>query len=513
MKSCYRLVALLLTTVMAGSMQAGDVLKIVGHNLENYFWSLDRGRTTGNYAPVSNYNTEEGRERKTQMIVNAFAPMQADIYVFNELECCAEISRHLAQRMSEATGLPYVAVEDGLSYDLNAYSSGLIKSGFIYRSDKVALCGTNVSTAVGYTMMYPNQMRMQTFETLQSHERFSLSLNHFKAGSTEEYGLTRVENANSLMEGLAMALDPDILIMGDLNCQVGEEAINNIIAGGYEEQLLKYNPSAYTYVYNNQPELIDHVLANESMRTQVTSAEVSHIANSYSVGRNNAFSDHDPYVVMLDLDGEEYDLEHYERETSTTLTKDCRYQIVGQQLGELVAAEPLPANQSYGYLGYMFATASDSELIKKAGGSWFTFEDAQAQYFYLKDSQGRYLYQGQRADGTYYNSVNVTTNVSQAHPFSVTCQSDGTYKILNAQSGYYLQCALYYANPEFAFWNTMQNTGNLPMLYRQTTTTGIDHLYNDSPQQEVHKVISNGKLLIVMPDGRSYTLQGVAVEK
>ena len=110
---------MLLATLVAQVTIAGDVLKICGQNLQNYFWSLDRTRTTTNGIPASNYTTESGRNKKTQMIVNALAPVRADIYAFNEVEAKPEILSHLAQRLTEATGITYVAVADGLDYDLS----------------------------------------------------------------------------------------------------------------------------------------------------------------------------------------------------------------------------------------------------------------------------------------------------------------------------------------------------------------------------------------------------------
>ena len=286
----------------ADAVKAGDVLKVCGQNLQNYFWSLDRERTQDNSVAVSNYNTEEGRLMKTQRIVDALSPLKADIYVFNELEAKPVILPYLAEQLSDATGLNYAAVSDDIDYDLSRYPMGMIKSGYIYRTDHVAPYGDNVTTAVGYTFHYNFTMRMQTFKSLATDECFTLSMNHFKAGGTDQNKETRIANAQSLLQGLQTALDPDILLMGDLNCEPTEIAFQVLVDAGYEEQLMKYvEGDIYTYSWSRGTNFLDHVMANSTMAEQVTSADVLHIANKYDVGEMKAYSDHDPYVVMLDL--------------------------------------------------------------------------------------------------------------------------------------------------------------------------------------------------------------------
>ena len=325
------LTTLLLILFVTDNVLAGDVLKVCGQNLQNYFWSLDRERTQGNNVSNSNYNTEEGRTKKTQLIVNALAPLEADIYVFNELEAKPVILPYLAGQLSEATGVDYVAIADDIDYDLEQYPLGMIKSGYIYRTDRVAPYGENVTTAVGYTFHYNFTMRMQTFESVASGERFTLSMNHFKAGGTDQNKQTRTANVQSLLKGLENALDDDILLMGDLNCEPAEAAFQLLVNAGYEEQLMKYGSTdVYTYSWSGGTSFLDHVMTNSTMGEQVTSAEVLHIANKYSVGNANAYSDHDPYVVMLDLSSSETAIR--EVESAVTQTAAGYYNLAGQRI-------------------------------------------------------------------------------------------------------------------------------------------------------------------------------------
>lgn len=308
------LTALLLLALAIPTVSAGDKVTICAQNLQNFFWSTNTPRTTGNGIWNSNYTNAAGRARKASLITNALAPIQADIYAFNELEAKPEILKYLAEKFTEKTGITYLPIEDGIDYvydpdDPNT-NQGVIKSGYLYRPDRVKPYGADFSTAVAYTYVYPYTMRIQTFETLASGERFALSMNHFKAGSEVDDQEKRIGNATSLLHGLKYALDNDILIMGDLNCEVGETAIDMIIAAGYEEQLIRFNPDEFLYSHCWEGgELIDHVLANSTMAAQVTGAEVRNECTPCSIGYDYSYSDHDPYVVTLDLQEPEFECE------------------------------------------------------------------------------------------------------------------------------------------------------------------------------------------------------------
>ena len=278
-------------------------LKICAQNLQNYYYNYNNGR--GDY-------TREEFAAKTRKIVDAMLWVDADIYAFCELEAKPIILTQLADSMNaRLEGTPYVAASDDIDDDWTESCNCNLKSGFIYRTDKVRPIG-NGAPVYGANY-YKNTMRVQAFEELSSGERLTLSMNHFKAkDSSDDAGNgTRVTNATRLTENLpSLALDPDILILGDLNCEVGEEPLNIILNAGYEEQLLKYNNSPYSHCYGGG-ELIDHVYANPSMAAQITGAGLFHISTGCgadaSANANHRYSDHDPYVVAVNLLSEQSD--------------------------------------------------------------------------------------------------------------------------------------------------------------------------------------------------------------
>ena len=125
-------------------------------------------------------------------------------------------------------------------------------------------------------------------------------MNHFKSGS--DGAQSRATNATWLLNIISPYLyDPDVLIMGDLNCERGEEAFQLLEDSGYEDQLFRFDPTAYSHCFSGGS-LIDHAMANASMARQVTNAEVLHVCTTcFNDNEDIAYSDHDPYVVTLNL--------------------------------------------------------------------------------------------------------------------------------------------------------------------------------------------------------------------
>lgn len=469
--------ALLVITSMTPAI-ADNKITVVGQNVQNFFYTLDRTRTTDNGVPMSNYNDEAGRTKKLNAIINALGPYKADIYAFNEVEAKPEAMQLIATAMSQQTGLTYLAIEDGFDYDTTdpQEASGVIKSGYIYNTATVKPYGTSYATGLGF--VYTRQMRLQTFESLATGERFALSVNHFKAGGVDENGAKRVDNSTALLQGLSQALDPDILILGDLNSEVGEECLNMIENAGYTEQLIKYaGTTAYTHCYGGG-EIIDHVYANSTMAEQVTKVEVLAVANTCSVDYNKAYSDHNPYLVELEL-------KHYDNGLNfvkATEVKAGDYLLVGTFDNQLVMAKPIAKNYTYGYIFVDDVEEVDGEIRLNNTDNLLTLEDAGQNQFYIKDSQNRYFYQGTNKSGNYYNSFNLSTSKSDAHPYTFTLQNDGTFKIVNPKCNYFIQSQLFQGTTkEFGMWSSLGTGNHLPYLYERKVATAIQSVSYEAP--------------------------------
>lgn len=267
-------------------------LVVCGQNTRNYF-------VVNLAADRSSCHDIESLESKTAKMVNAFRYLDADIYCLNELEVNDSVLSYLTNAMNQDAGTElYAYIKDGLLADTT-----MVKSGYMYRKDKVKPYGGNIATSSQY--YYENTMRMQAFEELSTGERFVLSVNHFKAkDNTSDAGNSKREcNATDLVSALSSVnLDPDILVVGDLNCTITENPLVYILNAGYTEQLLAYDSGSWSHIFSGEQQLIDHVFANASMGTQITGAGVFHV--NTSIGGTYWYSDHDPYMVALNLASE-----------------------------------------------------------------------------------------------------------------------------------------------------------------------------------------------------------------
>ena len=180
-------------------------IRVVGNNLLNYYY---------NYAESSrpSYNDEAGLIEKTRKIADMVIASDADIFAFCEVEAKPITLEYLVDALNARQGEgAYAVVTDGIYVETDSYDNA-IKSGFIYRTAKVQPYGSNyAATNVSY---YKNTMRIQAWEEIATGERFTLSMNHFKAKSDAASIEKRVDNANWLIGGLntsSKVKDPDIL--------------------------------------------------------------------------------------------------------------------------------------------------------------------------------------------------------------------------------------------------------------------------------------------------------------
>ena len=479
-------------------------LKVCAQNLQNYYFNYNTGR--GDYTP------QEFAD-KTHKIVDAMLWLDADIFAFCELEAKPIILQQLADSMNIRTSdKPYVAIADEIDEDWDEQYNNNLKSGFIYRKDKVKPIGANhPATSSAY---YKKQLRIQVFEELESHERFMLSMNHFKAkdSSADQANAKRVTNANELIQGLQdYPLDPDILIMGDLNCEVGEEPLDILEEAGFVEQLLKYNGNnIYSHCYGGG-ELIDHVYANATMAEQITGAGLFHIstgcgaAATYNYGHR--YSDHDPYMVAINL-ASTHPTECEPMQVSYLPTgADClgamsAVSVSGQWFWRYQSSYGATC-QDRGGEDWLLTPVYDLSLVDKVTLAFdHTINKANdmatqqtlwvtPDFSTIEDSEWTQLTIPTYPTGTNWNFVNASVDVP-----------------LTALG----------ANTVFAFkYDVPANATNNPTW--EIKNLNITVTCNDTPsaldnaalQPAVRKLIDNGHLYLVQPDGTRYNVIGVTV--
>ena len=269
-------------------------LRIVGQNAENYLENLA--------ASNSSCSTQAQFEAKTYKMANVFIALQADIVAICEVERNDQILGYIVDAMNDLSGgNDFAFVTDGMYSHAEAGDYQSLKSGFIYRKGKVTPFGSNI-TPYNSGAEYKARLRIQAFQENSTSEIFVLSMNHFKAkdNSADAGEGTRLQNANTLIAKLRnITSDPDILVMGDLNAYMDEEPIELLENAGFEEQLVRYDPQAYTYIYRGSRGILDHCMANSTMAEQVTGAYAYHI--NTAGGYSYKYSDHDAVLVGLNL--------------------------------------------------------------------------------------------------------------------------------------------------------------------------------------------------------------------
>lgn len=266
-------------------------IRVVGQNLHNYFLNVNNS--------FSEDKTEGALKTRTSHIVNAFKEADADIFALCEVEACDEVMKHLMEAMNEACGAgTYAYVADS---KVNDRSNGITKVGFLYKKATIKPIGTIQANSGTKSGVYFNRMRWITFEEISTGERFVVSMNHFKAKTASDEGSSqRMTNAKGLVGTLSTmtAQDPDVLVLGDLNCTISEEPMQYLVnTGNLEEQLLRYDASAWSYTTTAGNSLIDHAMANAAMAKQVTGAGICHI--NHGVASIYTYSDHDMVLVGL----------------------------------------------------------------------------------------------------------------------------------------------------------------------------------------------------------------------
>jgi uncharacterized protein len=278
----------------------------------------------------TNYGQGYGAADATELakqqtkIVAGLLAIDADIYGLIEIEEGQTALSTLVMAMNTATVAGrYAYINDGGSI-YGTYT----KVGYIYRTDKVINYLT-LKDNNSPTPMY--RKKAQAFTLKSNNQRFIFSLNHYKAKSgcssatgTDAdqgdgqscYNSSRVAESTSNITFLntckTFYADNDVLIMGDLNAYGKEDPITTLVSAGYTDMHRAFHAdTAYSYMYNGEAGYLDNVLANVSMKQQITGVSVFHLNSdeptmfeySGTAYQPNMYrySDHDPVVVGLSL--------------------------------------------------------------------------------------------------------------------------------------------------------------------------------------------------------------------
>jgi uncharacterized protein len=325
------------------SPDVGGSVRVASANVLNYFLTLDASGNlcgpVGNKQECRGANDAEELARQRAKVVANLAALDADVIGLMEME------NSPGQEPAEdlAAGLNDIYGPGTYSYiDTGVIGTDAIRVGLIYRTDTVRPVGDyailDESVDPRFLDDKNRPMLTQTFDEILGGGRFTVSVNHLKSKGSDcddvadpdlgdgqgNCNLTRTAAAEAIVDFLATdptnSGDPDHLIIGDLNSYDHEDPIDVLVAGGYADQVKRFQGEfAYSYVFDGQNGYLDHALANPSLAAQVTGADDRHINADEPdlldydttfkppaqelLYEDNEFrsSDHDPVLIGLAL--------------------------------------------------------------------------------------------------------------------------------------------------------------------------------------------------------------------
>jgi len=243
-------------------------------------------------------------ERQTAKLVAAITAIDADIIGLMEIEndgfdansAIASLVNALNAQQSVEQQYDYVVP------DVELIGDDAIAVGLLFRPSSIALVNsaailnsTNSPTDDEGNPLFIDSLNRpalaQSFEHLDSSERFTVVVNHLKSkgGSNCDshadcdegqgaYNRTRTNAAEALSLWLATnptgVNDQDILVMGDLNAYSKEDPITMLESAGFK--LLK-EEGGYSYVYNGQTGSLDHAMTSSSLSDKINNIQDWHI--------------------------------------------------------------------------------------------------------------------------------------------------------------------------------------------------------------------------------------------
>ena len=318
----------------------GGGLRVAAANVDNFFSTLNDGRN--GCAPRQVAADCRGArgvqefERQRAKLVEMLVALDADVVALMEIENNgATALRSLVDALNVRAGVPAWALVD----EPPGGSGGdAIRLAMIYKPARVAPVGP----ARGDRDPVHNRPPLaQTFEARDGGARFNVIASHFKSrrcdGATGGYrdqgdlqgcfNRRRVAQARALArfaDAFARARGTaDTLLVGDFNAYAREDPPERLGAAGFADQVARFDPDGYSYVFDGAAGRLDGVFASASMAARVTGFTVWHVdadepelldyafslrgpAGSHAGAHAPAWtptpwraSDHDPMVIGL----------------------------------------------------------------------------------------------------------------------------------------------------------------------------------------------------------------------
>lgn len=317
----------------------GGNVRVGSFNVLNYFTTVDQAGAScypgGSRSDCRGADSAAEFQRQRNKIIPAILGLNADVVGLMEIENNGNTAvQNLVNGLNAVAGANTYAV---VPVPAGGTGDDAIRVAMIYQPSRVSLVGGALSDT---NSIHDRQPLAQTFAAANG-ETFSVVVNHFKSkGSCPSnaadvnadqgdgqgcWNAKRVQQAQALasfMVGL-----PNAIIVGDLNAYGKEDPIIELGLLGFEDQIARFNPKGYSYVFDGEAGYLDHALVSASLKAKVTGAAHWHINadEPFIIDYNTEFkvgdsscgtsscspdyyastvyrsSDHDPVVLGLNL--------------------------------------------------------------------------------------------------------------------------------------------------------------------------------------------------------------------
>jgi uncharacterized protein len=281
----------------------GGSLKVAAANTLNFFSTIDStpSNDVGGCGPTGGLDCRGAdsvleRDRQLAKESAALCGLNADIVGLMEIENNATASLDLlVNGLNAVPGCgPYDYIHTG------TIGTDAIKVALLYKPAAVETVGDFAILDSSYDPNFVDTKNRpslaQELRQSSTGETLIVAVNHLKSKGSDcndlsdpdtgdgqgNCNLTRTQAAQVLtswLHDLSSARgEPDVLIVGDLNSYAKEDPIAALESAGYTNLVaLHGGADAYSYVFDGQTGYLDHALANDPLKAQVTGAAEWHI--------------------------------------------------------------------------------------------------------------------------------------------------------------------------------------------------------------------------------------------
>lgn len=283
----------------AAPAAAGGNYTVASANVLNYFTTFTNGQTAsgqsgqgctlGGASSASNCrganNLAEFQRQQTKLVASLSA-INADVVGLMEIQNNGDVAaQNLADAINAKLGSAVYKVVPKGALDTG---TDAIRVTMLYKPGRLSLQGAPLSD----TDEVNNRPTFAQGFAAPNGERFAVAVNHLKSkGSCPSGGIdgdqgdgqgcwnaTRVDQAQRLRSFVgqiqAAAGTQDVIVLGDMNAYAQEDPIHALTGdGAFIDQVGRFDPAAYSYVFDGFAGRLDHGLTTASMNSEIVSAK------------------------------------------------------------------------------------------------------------------------------------------------------------------------------------------------------------------------------------------------